>query len=45
MKIETTVDPVAECSVLIKFEAPPSANLSWIIGEISLYLRNQLGAW
>lgn len=45
MKIETTVDPVAECSVLIKFEAQPSANLSWIIGEISQYLRNQLGAW
>lgn len=45
MDIETTIDPVAECSVLIRFEAAPSDQLSWIIGEISLYLRNQLGAW
>ncbi len=45
MKIETSVDPVAECSVLVKFEAEPSSELSWVIGEISLYLRNQLGAW
>tara|TARA_Y100001956_G_C4114460_1_gene184153 strand:- start:35 stop:742 length:708 start_codon:yes stop_codon:yes gene_type:complete len=45
MKIETTVDPVAECSVLVRFEAEPSPELSWVIGEISVYLRNQLGAW
>jgi KipI family sensor histidine kinase inhibitor len=45
MNIETTVDPVAECSVLIRFEAEPSPTLSWVIGEISQYLRNQLGAW
>ncbi len=45
MYIETTIDPVAECSVLIRFESEPSPRLSWVIGEISLYLRNQLGSW
>ncbi len=45
MDIETTIDPVAECSVLIRFEAEPNHQLSWVIGEISHYLRNKLGHW
>jgi KipI family sensor histidine kinase inhibitor len=45
MKLSTHVDPVAECSILIRFESPPSDKLSWVIGEISHYLSNQLGAW
>lgn len=45
MKLSTSVDPVAECSILIRFESPPSDKLSWVIGEISRYLSNQLGAW
>lgn len=45
MNIKTSVDPVAECSVLIRFEAEPSPELSWAINEISVYLRNQLGTW
>ncbi|NOH61307.1 carboxyltransferase domain-containing protein [Vibrio sp. RE88] len=44
MNIETSVDPVAECSILIHFEAEPSHKLSLLIGEISQYLSNQLGA-
>ncbi|USD34210.1 MULTISPECIES: 5-oxoprolinase subunit B family protein [Vibrio] len=44
MNIETSVDPVAECSILIHFEAEPSHKLSLLIGEISHYLTNQLGA-
>ncbi len=45
MKLSTYVDPVAECSILIRFDSPPSDKLSWVIGEISHYLSNQLGAW
>lgn len=45
MKLKTSVDPVAECSILIRFEREPSDQLSWVIGEISHYLSNQLGAW
>ncbi|MCG7490753.1 allophanate hydrolase subunit 1 [Vibrio sp. Of14-4] len=44
MNIETSVDPVAECSILIRFEAECSHKLSLLIGEISRYLSNQLGA-
>ncbi|WP_341665539.1 carboxyltransferase domain-containing protein [Vibrio sp.] len=44
MNIETSVDPVAECSILIRFEAECSHKLSLLIGEISRYLANQLGA-
>ncbi|MYM60348.1 carboxyltransferase domain-containing protein [Vibrio sp. OCN044] len=44
MNIETSVDPVAECSILIRFEAECSHQLSLLIGEISRYLSNQLGA-
>lgn len=45
MNIETSIDPVAECSILIRFHTEPSDHLSWVIGEISQYLRNQLGVW
>lgn len=45
MKIETSIDPVAECSILIKFHTEPSEHLSWVIGQISHYLNNQLGPW
>ncbi|MDN3611596.1 5-oxoprolinase subunit B family protein [Vibrio ostreicida] len=44
MNIPTSVDPVAECSILIHFEAQPSPQLSLLIGEISRYLSNQFGA-
>ncbi|GLT19240.1 allophanate hydrolase [Vibrio zhanjiangensis] len=44
MNIETSVDPVAECSILIRFEAECSHKLSLLIGEISRYIANQLGA-
>lgn len=45
MDIETSIDPVAECSLLIRFHCQPNEHLSWVIGEISHYLSNQLGAW
>ncbi|NOH81079.1 carboxyltransferase domain-containing protein [Vibrio sp. RE86] len=45
MKLETSIDPVAECSILIRFNHEPSDHLSWVIGEISQYLANQLGVW
>jgi len=45
MIIETSIDPVAECSILIRFHSEPNDHLSWVIGEISHYLSNQLGAW
>lgn len=45
MKIETSIDPVAECSILIRFHSSPNDHLSWVIGEISHYLSNQLGTW
>lgn len=45
MKLTTSVDPVAECSILIRFHSEPNDHLSWVIGEISHYLSNQLGAW
>lgn len=45
MNIETSIDPVAECSILVRFHSEPSDHLSWVIGEISHYLSNQLGAW
>ncbi|MBU2895182.1 5-oxoprolinase subunit B family protein [Vibrio hepatarius] len=43
MNIETSVDPVAECSILIRFETKCCQKLSLLIGEISRYLANQLG--
>nr|WP_216602189.1 carboxyltransferase domain-containing protein [Vibrio pectenicida] len=43
VNVETSVDPVAECSILIRFEAECSQKLSLLIGEISRYLANQLG--
>ncbi|KJY83924.1 allophanate hydrolase [Vibrio galatheae] len=45
MNIETSIDPVAECSILIRFHCQPNDHLSWVIGEISHYLSNQLGSW
>lgn len=45
MKLETSIDPVAECSILIRFNHEPCDHLSWVIGEISQYLANQLGVW
>lgn len=45
MKIKTSIDPVAECSILIRFDSEPNQHLSWVIGEISQYLSNQLGTW
>lgn len=45
MTIDTSIDPVAECSILIRFHTEPGDHLSWVIGEISQYLSNQLGAW
>jgi KipI family sensor histidine kinase inhibitor len=45
MNLNTSVDPVAECSILIRFESEPNDQLSWVIGEISQYLGNQLGAY
>ena len=45
MIIDTSIDPVAECSILIRFHSAPNDHLSWVIGEISHYLTNQLGAW
>ncbi|NVD07939.1 carboxyltransferase domain-containing protein [Vibrio sp. JPW-9-11-11] len=45
MKLTTSVDPVAECSILIRFDSEPNDHLSWVIGEISHYLSNQLGVW
>lgn len=45
MKLNASIDPVAECSILIRFDSDPSDHLSWVIGEISHYLSNQLGAW
>lgn len=45
MIIDTSIDPVAECSILIRFHSAPNDHLSWVIGEISHYLSNQLGAW
>ncbi|MEZ8101047.1 5-oxoprolinase subunit B family protein [Vibrio bivalvicida] len=45
MRIDTSIDPVAECSILIRFHSEPNDHLSWVIGEISHYLSNQLGVW
>ncbi|MGY5537939.1 5-oxoprolinase subunit B family protein [Vibrio brasiliensis] len=45
MNIDTSIDPVAECSILIRFHSDPNDHLSWAIGEISHYLSNQLGVW
>ncbi|EEX94014.1 KipI [Vibrio orientalis CIP 102891 = ATCC 33934] len=45
MNIETSIDPVAECSILIKFNSEPCDHLSWVIGQISQHLSNQLGPW
>ncbi|MFM2586864.1 5-oxoprolinase subunit B family protein [Vibrio sp. TBV020] len=45
MKIATSIDPVAECSILIKFHSEPSEHLSWVIGQVAHYLGNQLGPW
>lgn len=45
MNIETSIDPVAECSILIKFNSKPNDHLSWVIGQISQKLSHQLGPW
>lgn len=45
MMIETSIDPVAECSILIRFHSQPTDHLSWVIGEISHYLSKHLAAW
>ncbi|WP_367989751.1 allophanate hydrolase subunit 1 [Vibrio sp. NTOU-M3] len=39
------IDPVSESSLLIRFNSPPSVNLSRYIGHINDQLREQLSPW